>query len=178
MYNFNLDINYCLIKNYFFMLDFINDKNDTRRAYFVDSKLGRTSCCSLRRMRLMRQHDLAKLFEGNPIDRYIYCRERDFHRRGVYCSYNFVDYRCVPFFKHPHDVWNVRRCGERDFSGKVLAVADDKRDGYQGLRHLLVELAPNVLAFAETQEICQVGQTVTFYFYKYNSKTKKIYGVV
>lgn len=159
------------------MLDFVKDKKDDRRAYFVDQVSGKTSCCSLRRMRLMRQHDLSQIFDGNPVSNFIYCGVQ-YMCRGVYYPYNFVHCRCVPFFKHPHDIWMQKKSSERDFSGKVLAVADDKRDGYQSLRHLLVELAPNVLAFAETQEVCQVGQMVTFYFYKYNRKTKKIYGVV
>ena len=162
------------------MLDFVKDKNkkDARRAYFVDKKSGKTSCCSLRRMRLMRQHNLAKIFEGIPIDRYLYCHERDSYRRGVYSLYNFVDYRCVPYFSHPHDVWVQKRGEKCDFVGTVVAVAEDKRLSLPKNYHLLIEIEPNVFAFACTYEKYQVGQKVTFYFYKYNSKTKKIYGAV
>ena len=160
------------------MLDFINDKEDTRRAYFVDNKSGKSSCCSRRRMRLIRKHDLAQIFEGGPVRRYVYYREEAPYKRGVYHSYNYVDCRVFPFFEHPHDKWMQKRKGEYVFPCKVVAAVYDKREGYQSLLHLLVELAPNVYAFAETTDIIEVGQRVIFYYYKYNSKTKKIYGVV
>lgn len=86
---------------------------------------------SLRRMRLMRNHKLSQIF---PLGTYFFLKREN--------------YRClssvVPYFVHPHDSWITQNKMLETYSGKVVSVSFDSKD-----YHLLIELEPNVLAFAE-----------------------------
>lgn len=114
---------------------------------------------SLRRMRLMRHHDLSKIF---PLG------TRFFLKRQNYRLISNV----IPYFVHPHDEWITQNELLETYSGKVIAVSFDEKN-----YHLLVELAPNVLAFAEVSSF-DGNKDVKFIPYKYNSHTKRIYGCV
>ena len=118
--------------------------------------------CSRRRMRLTRFHDLSVLF---PVG-------ADVEVKSVYC--NVADYStvAVPLFTHPHDTWVKNNPMLESYPAKVVAVNRNPED-----IHLLVELEPNVLAFAEVNDF-DGAENVEFVPYKYNRKTKKIYGCV
>lgn len=114
---------------------------------------------SRHRMHLMRQHKLTDLF---PIGKRFVLKAHDYRpNRNV-----------VPYFTHPHDCWIAYNELMEPYSGKVVTVSKDEKD-----YHLLIELEPNVLAFADV--VSFDGNTdVQFVPYKYNRRTKKIYGYV
>lgn len=86
------------------------------------------------------------------------------------------NYRClnsvIPYFVHPHDNWVTQNEMLETYSGKVISVSFDSKD-----YHLLIELEPNVLAFAEVGAY-DGSKDVKFVPYKYNHRTKRIYGCV
>jgi hypothetical protein len=114
---------------------------------------------SLRRMRLMRHHNLSKIF---PLGTHFFLKRQNY--RQISCV--------VPYFVHPHDSWMAENDLLETYSGKVIVVSFDEK-----IYHLLVELAPNVLAFAEVSSF-DGNKDVKFIPYKYNSHTKRIYGCV
>ena len=146
-----------------------------RRLFFNDS-YGNSYCCSLRRTRLMRCHNLASIFRGG-IQGFVFLsnRRRPGSPRAI-----------KPIFNHPHDLWAARRGSQGIFIGRIVQASYDGKAGFSGWdkapKHLLIKLEENVFAFAETTIALDchelVGKEVTFYFCRYNSKTKKIYGQI
>ena len=114
---------------------------------------------SLRRMRLMRNHKLSQIF---PLGTYFFLKRENY--RCLSCV--------VPYFVHPHDSWITQNKMLETYSGKVVSVSFDSKD-----YHLLIELEPNVLAFAEVSAY-DGSKDVKFVPYKYNRHTKRIYGCV
>ncbi len=112
-----------------------------------------------RQMRLMRQHNFTNIFP-----------------RGAYFVLDrphfWLTTGAVPRFVHPHDIWAEQNNMLETYPGRVVSVSYDKKD-----YHLLIELAPNVLAFAEVSSF-NGNKDVKFVPYKYNHRTKKIYGCV
>lgn len=158
-------------------MEFLNVENS--RLCFVDS-LGDSYYCPMRRVGLMKCHNAAKIFGNESVAFYfskwrVSCYRSNGHTRP---------YPIKPFFHHPHDLWAAKRGDNGLFKGKIVQASFDGKQGFSGWteapKHLLIELEENVFAFAETTLPLQcyelVGKEVTFYFYKYNSKTKKIYG--
>ena len=161
------------------------DNTGTRRVYLKSGsknpfgKSNRVFSCSIRRMRLMRDHNLKKIFEIGKAFPLIFLYDSKYSVGGTMVSY------AVMQFDHPHDIWMRTKGKDQDFfAGKVLRVSEEYCDRCQKrvkMQHLLVELKPNVLAFAEHlvddgSVSYQVGDTVEFIFHRYNRKTKKIYG--
>ncbi len=77
----------------------------------------------------------------------------------------------IPLFRHPHDTWIKRNGLFKTHEGQVITVSHG-----QGIDNVLVKLAPNVLAFAQCEKFDESQKTVQFLPYKYNRKTKRIYG--
>lgn len=113
--------------------------------------------CSRHRLRLMRQHNLRQIFQKDNL----------YHVRYLFLSQEFL----VPLFRHPHDVWMRQHPLMETYEGRIVTVSHRQTGD-----HLLVELAPNVLAFAECEKCDKEQEKVQFVPYKYNSKTKRIYG--
>ncbi len=116
--------------------------------------------CSRRKLHLMRQHDLDKLFK----------RGNKYHVQYLFSHYNGNE-TLIPVFRHPHDLWVKKHGLMNTHDGNILAV-NHGDDAF----HLLVELAPNVLGFAECVDFDKNSEKVRFVPYRYNRKTKKIYG--
>lgn len=116
--------------------------------------------CSIKRLRLQRQHYLGDIFK---IDKVFPVAEvhgiKEFHPTYV------------PLFKHPHDAWLERHKLNKSYNGKVVAVGKDEF-------HLLVQIEQNVLVFVECGEgdFNKDQKTVSIVPYRYNRKTKKLYG--
>ena len=114
--------------------------------------------CSKQKIKLMRAHDLNSLF---PVGSNILVKE----------LYNNADNNiAIPLFDHPHDMWLKNNQLLETYKGKVITVSRREK-----AVHLLVQLSPNVLAFAEVNDF-DGAENVEFVPYKYNRKTKKIYG--
>ena len=114
--------------------------------------------CSRHDLHLMRQHDLEEIFQEGNLYRIRHLSVRN-GRRVL-----------IPIFRHPHDVWMRKHDLFDTYEGQVISVSHG-----QVHDHLLVELAPNVLAFAECENF-DGKKKVNFVPYKYNRKTKRIYG--
>lgn len=149
-------------------------KNESSQRMWFEGNNGNRYYCPLRRVGLMKCHDVVAIF-GN----------KNVPAAGGYCWRNpNVPIRIEPFFDHPHDLWMTKKGNEGVFRGKIVKASYDGKSGFLGLKksplHLLIELEKNVFAFAETANFRNntelLGKEVTFYFLKYNSKTKKIYG--
>ena len=117
--------------------------------------------CSRRKLRLMRQHDLGALFQKGNI----------YRLEDIFPPQSNGRIRVIPAFRHPHDKGVRRHPLMETYDGKVISVSC-AQDG----DHLLVELAPNVFGFAECENFDDKHKKVRFVPYKYNHKTKKIYG--
>lgn len=119
----------------------------------------RRALCSRRRLRLMRQHNLRQIFQ----------EENRYYIQYLFSSQNGKQF-LLPLFRHPHDVWMRQHPLMEEYEGRVVTVSHGHVSD-----HLLVELAPNVLAFAECEKF-EGLEKVQFVPYKYNRKTKRIYG--
>lgn len=122
--------------------------------------------CPKHRLRLMRQHNWEDIFQRGNI-----YKVKHSH---IYATVQGTNLRvAVPIFRHPHDKWVRQNEMFETYQGEVLSVNKG-----QGNFHLLVKLAPNVLAFAEAEHFDEGQRTVEFIPYRYNRNTKKIYGII
>ena len=119
--------------------------------------------CPRRRLRLMRQHNLQQIFQEENLYQ---VQSIFFHRNNKRNGKRIL----LPIFRHPHDVWVRKHTLLETYEGQVVTVSHSLKGD-----HLLVELAPNVLAFAECEKF-DGKQKVNFVPYKYNRRTKRIYG--
>lgn len=141
------------------------DYNRAITLYAEDNRVvfaynNRQALCSRRRLRLMRQHNLRQIFQED--NRYYI---------QYLCSSKNGKQFLLPLFRHPHDIWMRQHPLMETYEGRVVTVSHGHVSD-----HLLVELAPNVLAFAECEKFDKGQGKVQFVPYKYNRKTKRIYG--